>query len=204
MNLTTKERVKVLLAIDAGSTTQDDRIDAEIASVSAAVETHLGRHVQSGSKRTEVYHLPRGWRLLSLRGSPIVSVSTVRVSTTRDFSASELLNANEQYIVEPERGMLRFVTDFEPLSIGLSRHPIAPSYVQVAYDGGMATDVDEFIASFPDLAHAVDLQVAYLHKRSDMPAGDDETGKAGRLPGGSYDWLPAVWRAIEAHKRREW
>ena len=205
MNLTTAARVYSILGLGASPSAEAvARVAEFIATVSADAELHMGRHVQSGFKRTEVYHVPRGWRLLALRGAPIASISTVRTSTTRDFSASELLTANEHYILEDERGTLRFVVDLDQLSIGAVRHAIAPTYVQVSYDGGMAADTDAFVAAYPALAGAVDLQVAYLYKRSDQAAGDEPTGKTGKLPGGSYDWLPVMLRAIESKKRRLW
>lgn len=201
MELTTLARVKAHLEI--ASTNQDVFLGQLIASTSQQIELELARHVQS-TRRTEIYPLRAGWRTIAVRGSPIDGGIAVKASKTRDFTGSDTLVANTDYILEAEVGVVRFMRDFDHFTQGAIGHPIAPTYMQIVYTGGMAADTDSFIAAYPNLASACDMQIRYVYQRKDTLGGDAVIGEAVARFDAPLNLLPAVQRAIDYYKRRSW
>lgn len=162
------------------------------------------RHAEQ-TARTEVYRLPPHKRILSLKGFPVndAVTFTVKVSTTRDFSESTALTEDTDYSLEPEIGVIRFFTRPTGTSHPVSGALIQPAFVQVVYTGGMATNVAGIVSSFPEVARAADLQVAYLWKRRSHPGGNLQLGgQSGTdYQEKEYGYLRAVLDVIGQHKR---
>ncbi|MCX5783679.1 MAG: phage head-tail connector protein [Elusimicrobia bacterium] len=89
-NLTTRERVKLLMGIKDGS--QDTKIDAVIAIVSAAAETYCGRKFLTADYEDEIHN--GGGEYLRVNEFPIISISSI----TEDGKAL----SSEEYTVFPD------------------------------------------------------------------------------------------------------
>ena len=77
-----------------------------------------------------------------------------------------------------------------------------PGVLRVIYAGGMAADEDAFIAAFPDIADACDMQViAHYQRRSQLGAQGVSIGGGNVSYTGPLKLLPEV-RAILAKHRR--
>ena len=152
MDLTTLDRVK--LHLGKTDTTDDVFLGRLITSYSIEFERFLKREVEN-TQRTETYRLKNCKERVCLRAYPVESVSVVRIAGTKsDLSAaSPLLSSDFDY--DPDNGIFEL----------LKSSAYSPLYVRVTYTGGMADDTTAFIAAYPDIANAVDLQVAYHWKR---------------------------------------
>jgi hypothetical protein len=74
--------------------------------------------------------------------------------------------------------------------------------MKITYTGGMAADTAGFISAFPDIAGAVDHQVAYLwHRRNELGIAS-VSGDAGSVSVGADSWLPWVKVILEQYRRR--
>lgn len=168
MDFTTLARVKEALGITGASS--DAVLSQIITSVSNEMERLMDRHAQS-SARTEIYQMRATKRLVLLRGYPVNTAATftVKVSTTADFSSATALTANEEYVLDPVKGEIRFLINYDPIRDPDSGRPIAPIYVEVSYTGGMATDYNNLLALYPELAQAADMQAVHTFKRRATP-----------------------------------
>ena len=188
MDLTTAASVNARRGRDAA----DDAtlLGTLITEVSADAEAFLGRHAEAVA-RTEVYTLRHLQGDVRLNGYPLTAVSSVSISPDLDFAASEIL-AVDSYHTQDSVGRLHLVR----------RASWSPTYLQVAYTGGMGASTAAFMAAFPDISGAVESAVLELLKRADQPGVRDARLRSG---GVSYDeplnMLPLLKRRLEQHKR---
>lgn len=202
--LTTVDRVKSLIR-ETGSG-QDANLTLLITAISAQFEAYTQRNVLK-QQYVEVYPLMRGRRLITLNASPVDMMQAFQVVLTidNDFSDASLapLQRSFHYIIEDDIGLLRFLTDPTPMTMGITGRPAAPVYVKVTYTGGMAADTAAFVAAFPAVSTAVELQVAHLFKRGLSPGGDLKVGNSQATYTKDYDILDAVQRIWNLYRRRE-
>lgn len=209
IDCTTIARVKAHLpGTDAGS---DAVLALLISSVSARMEAECYRWFQS-TERTEVYPLRQPARLITLKGSPVTATDsrgvslasfTVKASSSLSFSASPTLTRNTDYLLEQDRGVLRMLTDLDTFTGGLRTRPIAPAYVQVLYTGGLAADTTAFVAAYPDLAIACEMQVVHeFRRRTNAGAGDAQAGDSSFTHSADLALLTTVREALRPYKRR--
>lgn len=204
MDMTTTARVKEALGITgAGS---DTVLAQMVTAVSIEAERLMDRHAET-TARTELYQMRATKKLVTLKGYPVSAspAAAVKVSTTADFSGSDTLTANEDYILDPVRGELRFLGSFEPLRDGDSGRPVAPVYVQVTYTAGMAASANAFITAYPDIAQAVDMQVVHLFKRRATPGQTaTEMGESSASYVGELAVIALLRETARRHRRMVW
>jgi hypothetical protein len=202
MDYTTAARVKSLLGIGGADTSQDTLIAQLITSTSMRFDNEMRRHGQQ-SARTEVYPVKFTRRLVSLKGAPVPSAGalTVKISDSTDFTAAVTLSKNDDYIIENDAGIIRMITTGTPFTAGSAGRPIAPYYLQVTYTGGLATNTTQLITTYPDLAQACDLQVAYLHRRRLSAGGNFSVGQSSTQYTGDYDLLADVQKTLNKYMR---
>lgn len=200
MDYTTAARVKVLLGIGVADTSQDSFLGQLITATSSRFDQEMRRH-STQSSRTEVYPVKFSRRLVTLKGAPVTTVSTVKISDTTDFTTATTLVVNDDYIVEQDAGVLRLLTQGTPFTAGMNGRPIAPYYLQVVYTGGFATSQANLASAYPDLAEAADLQVAYLHRRRLTPGGNLSVGDSSTQYTKDYNLLDEVRETLAKYKR---
>lgn len=170
IDLTTSARVKAALSIDASDTSQDTWIDAAITSVSQRIEMFIDREVETAT-RTEEYDVSDGRQeTIFLRTYPVTSITSIKNDPSWDFAAATALDS-ELYRLDGDNGEVHFRTE---LAAG-------PKAVQIVYVGGLAADTAAFIAAYPAITGAADIQIAAMFRRRSSPQG--ETIIAGRGAG---------------------
>lgn len=193
IDLTTVTRVKALL--NNASTTFDTLFAQLIRFYSARFEKELGRHIET-VERTEQYDVEVGRSVVALRAYPVVEVTSVKNDGARRFEGDPL-DASVFY-VNVDRGLIEFD--------GVELVP-GPGVLRVTYTAGMtdegATDpTDSFIENYPDLAQAMDLQVAEIYRRKDKLGANNMSFQGG---GVGYEsavkLLPEVERTLALHRR---
>ncbi len=193
MDLTTSARVKEMLdsgGISVGSAI-DTLITQMISTYSQNVERFLGRHVESTS-RTEQYDIEVGQRFFHLPGSPISSITSVKAADDRDFASADAIDT-DNYYADLARGSIEF--DTSPSAVG-------PGTLQIIYEGGMAANTAAFIAAYPDVAQACDMQIAYVISRKDQLGAQSIGMQSGSIGwSGPVDMLPEVKRILEPYRR---
>lgn len=194
MDLTTLTRVKEVLGGLSGVTTEDAILGQLIAGVSARVAAELDREVQVGTL-TEVLDAQVGQKAFPLRGYPVTSITSVKEDTyDGSFGASAATLASSYYRVNKRNGLLSLV-DWSVTG--------EPASIQVVYVGGMAADTAAFVAAFPDIANAVDLQVAMLHRRR-TTIGTSSVAMQGatvQFATDRIEFLPELRDAVHRHRR---
>lgn len=200
--MTTSTRVKEALGItDSGS---DTLIAQLITAASNEVERVMDRHVLT-TARTEVYPVRSVKRLVLLRAYPVTSVSSIKISATYDFTDSTALTANEDYILDTANGVLRFLVDVDPREHPTSGQPLSPLFVQIIYTGGMAADASAFIAAYPEVSQAVDMQCVHWFKRRSSPGQTSTTlGDSSAQFEGELGLLSMVKASARRFKRMTW
>jgi len=192
LSFTTATRVKA--RADIAGTTTDALIADIILEVSQAFEQIMKREGLIVSGRNEVYTLNRFSRVVILKGAPVSAITEIKYHTTRDFSTISGLDALS-YEADMDAGhiLLKFT------------NPHRPAYVQVIYDGGMATDTANLVALFPRLAAACDRECVERLRRRSHPSGNPskKVGKNGSTSSGMSDWdvLPQTRDVLLAHSR---
>ena len=193
MDLTTLARVRALLGFDdATDLSPNDLLTLLITSYSDTFERELDRHTLEAA-RTEIYRVRRQRRTLSLRAAPLtVAPTSIKYSTTKDFSLSTAQTENTDFTVDLELGLIVFL--FSP--------SLKYGWVEIAYTGGMALDTAAFIVAFPAIAIAMDQQVAYHFQRKDNLAGTKVVEGGSTNDFDQLDLLEHSMRAIGHEKRR--
>lgn len=183
IDLTKLDRLKDNKWIKILSTSDkyDSFLGQLITAMSLEAEKFMGRKTKEESQ-TDFFDIRKNTLRLKANGYPVNSGQDIKVywDYLRAFAADTELDS-ERYFWDYENGVL-FLKTY--LAEGFR-------IVKVTYTGGMATDTDDFISKYPDIANAVDEQVAMLFQRR------DELGlKAAGLEGGSLqmfqniEWLP--------------
>lgn len=194
LQMTSIARVREHLKIPDSDTSNDAALELLIDEISRQLEHRMKRHAAQ-APRTENYRLRAGETMISLRGAPVTSVSSVTLSNTPDFTGITTEVLNESYYVDMEEGTLHF-NFVEP-------DPIV--YVRVAYTGGMAPDSDTFQLYWPDIAGVATRQVAHAWQRRNTPGGNVQVGM-GPTSGqtqyiGKYQLLPDAIEITDFHTR---
>lgn len=192
MDLATVARVKTFLAIESDE--HDELLKRLVEAVSAEAAREMDRETKVQS-RTEYFDVERLQQHFVLRAYPVVSVSEVAYDADGIFTSPTLFTqgADWQLLRGGVSGELRFLVPF-PYA--------APGALRVTYLAGMASATDTFMATYPDIAHAVIQQVAFLHQTRHQ-IGQESVGAQGtsvstHLPGGL---LPAVRNTLSRHRR---
>ena len=195
MDLTTKERVKVLTEAGGHGNDSLDTLYAKvITEVSAAVEKYLDRYALEAT-RTETLDVFDGQSVLTLRGYPVNAspAPVVKCDAARAFGSDSVVS-DSLYAIDHETGQVLF-DGFLPTP--------GPRVAAVTYKGGMAADVAGFVSAYPDIAGAVDLQVATLiQRRGNLSAQSAGAGSGNAAWEGSYKLLAEVTRVLDSHARR--
>ena len=136
-----------------GTTTNDTRLTELVNSVDFAFQTWMKRPAEQVSRVELIPVIHEFDRMVVLQASPIVSITTVIISATRDFTGAP--ESASDYTSDAEAGTLHF--DFD-LTAGINT-------MQVTYVGGMAADVAAFKLAYPDIHHWANVQVEYEWER---------------------------------------
>lgn len=201
MDLTTTTRVANL--VNAGGTAPasfNTTVAILIATVSSAVEKYLDRGI-SIAGRTEYFDTTNDQRVFALKAYPVTSVEGVWFDEEQEWGADTELDSSEyRSPVYDPRGLLTLSV---PQKIYISPGvDVAYRSMKVTYTGGMASNTAAFISAFPDIAGAVDHQVAYLwHRRNELGLAS-VSGDAGSVSIGADSWLPWVKVVLEQYRRR--
>lgn len=193
IDLSTTARVKAFLGAGGTSlsTAQDTVIAQLIAFYSARFEHEMGRWTKSEA-RTEQYDIEPGQRMVALKGWPIASIASVKNDDTRTFGSDSVIDPT-LYYANLTKGTLQFDW-IEPVA--------GPGALQVVYTAGMAADTTAFITAYPDLAQALDLQVAEVIRRKDRLGATNMSFQGG---GFGYEaavkLLPEVRTTLDLHRR---
>lgn len=193
MDLTTLERVTLRLFgenKDRGSASNEALLTSLITEMSATVERYLGRGVQSSS-RTEYHDIDEWQRIVSLSAWPVSVVTSVSWST--DAATWTAYTVGTDYLNPLLRtdGQIHFI----------SAPVCGPQSLRVIYTGGMAASTAALITAYPELATAVDMQVAHEYQRR-LDRGLISSG--GITGTGTYSvdmFTPAVQQRLDAFRR---
>lgn len=192
MDLTTTARVQRLLESGGASVGQHATLLGDlIPAVSARIEEYLGRGAETTS-RTEYFDTEPTLFRVVLHAYPVSSVAQVRYDTLRVYDSSAEV-ASSEYAVDTDRGFISF-----------DRYGfvVAARGLKVVYTGGMAATTDAFVAAFPAIAHACDLQVASLiQRRLALGATSVNAGGGSKAWVGGYDLLPEVKAILDLYRR---
>lgn len=197
MDLTTTARVAAIIApgqtLSASTTAALAQL---ITSVSAAAEVVMDRAAQS-SARTEYFTVEPGQRRFSLRAWPVSAVSSVNYDLDNAWTGAAL-DADE--FVSPVYSPTgELVIRYALLA---REHEVdAPSALRVIYTGGMAADAAAFIAAFPDVAEAVELQVAHLWHARNAPGMSSVSGDGGNVSPTADAWVPRALEILRSRRR---
>lgn len=192
-DLTTLERVKALLDIPSDDTVHDAAIGQLVSAVSVRVEKYLNRPLLT-AERTEYLHVKRGQCEYQLAAFPVTSIASVKNSSTFDWAGATAATAGTDYTHDPATGIL----------YQLAAWIAGPRALQVVYTAGMGADTTALVAAYPDLADAVEKQVAEEWRRrggllrsSTSVNGQSETSAAVTL-------LPIVEEILAPLRRPVW
>lgn len=174
---TTLERVKLLGKVQ--DTTDDALLTSLIEDVSEAVQSALGRDLDSGTAHVTYLDQSEGKTRWQLRGFPIAltPAPVVERDETRAWSQGTVtaLEPGLSYAIDYEQGLLvvdepsgRTLEDWQRGGSAV----IAPAFrrvntLRVTYTGGMAGSDIEFVALYGSLARGVDEEVLKLYRRRD-------------------------------------
>jgi len=194
MDMTTIARVKVHVESKGQKIKHDSDVDdlltVLIADYSASFERYLGRQVLVGAT-TEYFDVEPGQRVFFLVGYPVGSVTSVYHDTSRVWTSGEI--ASTAYYLDTSTGYLNID--------GAGLFP-GPGVLRVIYSGGMAANAAAFIVAFPDISHALDIQVAYHYSRTTSLGATSVSGRDGSVTNeGALNLLPTVRAALNGHRR---
>lgn len=197
MNLTTYTRVGVLVVPGETPPASFQSVVGQIiAGVSAAVEQFLGRLIESKS-RTEYLHVDEGCKMFRVSAWPVTSVTSIHFDPNQVFGSDTLLTSDDYFnLTTGDSGVLVMK---QPI---YSPVPFAPASLKIVYTGGMASTTDLFASAYPDIAHAVDLQCAYLYHTRNAVGTTSSSGDSGSYSLQPSDWLPEVKTILERHRAR--
>lgn len=198
MDLTTTTRVATLVnAAGTAPAAFNSTVGQLITNVSAAVESYLDRYAQSGVSRTEYLAVAAGQQVFRLRAYPVVSMSGVYFDLDQTFATA--LDSTEY--LSPVYSDMGMLTMRYPLRLVDGYPDTMPNVLKVVYTGGMASSTANFITAYPDIAGAVDQQVAFLwHQRNNLGTAS-VSGDAGSVSAGADSWLPSVMDVLRRYRR---
>ena len=190
MDLTTTARVAALIGKDF---THDGKAEAQIARLvtlySNSFKTYLNRETLAAAQ-TEYFTVTDG-RMFDLKAYPVTSVTSVYNDSSRVWDTGEI--DSTAYYLNTETGVITFD--------GVGLVP-GPGVLRVIYAGGMAADAAAFIAAFPDIADACDMQViAHYQRRSQLSAQGVSVGGGNVSYTSAIKLLPGVMAVLGKYRR---
>jgi hypothetical protein len=191
MDLTTLARVKTHVASgeDLG-TTHDTYLNGLIDLYSLQAEDMMGRTVTTATY-TEYLDVEPGQHHFMLKAYPITTMSALYHDISRDFSVTAIDTDN--YTTYTGTGEV--VIDKYSLTRGAR-------VLKAVYAGGMATGTSTFITSYPDIANAIDMQVAYhFSRRSSLGRSGESLGPNQISFTQDVNWLPGAKSVLLRHRR---
>ena len=191
LDLTTLARVKAMLDPSYTATDLDALIGSLISAVSAAAEKEMDREALTNTY-TEFFSPQPFQRKFPLAAFPVVSIVSVKEDFDRGFGSGIAALDDTDFTVD----------DYGILTVDNYLMSPGNRTMRVVYSGGMATTAGGFVTAFPDVAVAVDLQVAFLVRRKNQ-LGLTTQGMVGASfqVFGPVEWLPQA-REILANRRR--
>ena len=191
MDITTIERIKEMINIDADNTTNDLVLSNLINSVSIMAENYMGRKVEN-TTYTEYFDVSIGGQIYSLKAYPVTSITTVHNDVDWDYDSDTLVDSTS-YQKSAETGILYVKTS--ALIEGFSA-------LKVVYIGGMATCTEELFDDYADLSAAIERQVAFLYKtRTKIGASSVNSSTGGVSWDLGYQWMKDVKGVLDIYKR---
>jgi len=211
IDLTTLARVKALCDPN-GTTTWKTNAEAVINNlidlVSRRAMTDIMHRGVKSASRTEYFDIMQGQREIYVLGSPIDTSSTITIVSNsdqpRDYSDSDDEidakyyypsndgTSNNLHPANAKMGRIYFETS---LTAG-------PQTLKVTYTGGMAATTTAFLTAYPDIAAAIDEQVADMYKRSiNWGATTEGIIGASFTFESSVNWLVTVRQVLQNHAR---
>ncbi len=192
MDMTTEARVKALLGEKvAHDSAEETLIGRLITLYSQSFESYLHRTVLAASDVTEYFDVAWGQTVFALKAYPVTDVTSIYNDTSREWTAGDL--DTDQYHLDTEHGLL--TVDKISLVAGVAA-------LRVIYDGGMAADAAAFIAAFPEIADACDMQViAHFQRRSHLGAQAVSSGSGNVSHAGPLKILPEVKATLGKYRR---
>jgi hypothetical protein len=183
---------------------RDAWLGVAIKSISARVEQALRRPLLSEA-RTEHFTIAKNDdQVFRLLGTPVNSSATFEVwsDSDRDFTSDTKIDATD-YHVDDNTGLSVVAEAY--LDRGFK-------VIKVSYTGGMATEGTGFRTAYPDIAEAVNMQVAFDYEGRNRLGQVSNTGPDGSIsvydnspddigPGG---FLETLKEAIRRHRRRDY
>lgn len=168
MDLTTLTRVKTSLG-GISSSAYDTLLSQIITDVSARFERYMRRQVYQTTV-TKTFPLSQLSTVITLDAAPVTSITSIKyASHPSDFAATTAMDTDNYVLEDSAAGHVRFLVQ-TPLN---DRR--RPGYVQIVYVGGMAASVGDFIAAYPDITRAADVQCGYEFQRRNTPGGNVTT-----------------------------
>ena len=193
MNLTTRARVRAYMSVSEtlpASTTLDSWLDARIEEWSLRAEAVMDRRLSTATY-TEYLDARPGQQVFSLKAYPVNSVTSLTEDVDREFSGATI--AADNYSCQTGTGIVRL--DGYTMTGG-------PGTLKVVYVGGMAATAASFAASYPEIASALDEQVAYaFERRSNLGRSSVSAGPGSVSYTGPLDWLPHVKHVLLRNRR---
>lgn len=194
MNLTTIARVKSLLGGNI-TTASDTLLTTIVEDVSSRFERYMRRQILKQTN-SEDYPLRRGSTVLSLKATPVESITSLKYAgNPSQFASTTALDAELYALENDEAGLVRFLGQMSLTSARL------PGYVRAVYVGGMAEDTADFIDLWPDIARACDQQCAEEFRRRNTPGGNVSSEAGGTQFNGQLDLLEGVQRTLDGYRR---
>src|SRR5688572_13101372 len=189
MNLTTITRVKASLG-GISTADHDNMLVNIVESVSARMERYMRRQVLRRTL-TETVPLEQYGTTYTLDTAPVTALTSVKYvshpSQTDDATAMDATN----YVLEDASvGLVRLTFDAYLNSRRL------PGYLVFTYTGGMADDTADFVATYPDIAHAADLQCAHEFLRRNSPGGNASSETSSTAYTGDLELLATVKQTL--------
>jgi hypothetical protein len=137
-------------------------------------------------------------REFPLRAWPVTAVTDANFDMDQAWTGSALAATDYFSPIFSTTGSLIMKYDLVPAASPRD----ATSALRVRYTGGMAATTAAFIAAFPDVAEAVDLQVAFLWHQRNTIGASSVSGDGGSANAGSDTWVPRALELLRARRRR--
>jgi len=209
LDFTSLARVRSVLGFQDDDRTKDADLSRLIRAVSGDMEDEMRRFFKVAAY-TEILDLLPPNLMVVLSGTPVLDTPApvVELSNTRDFTNDfTTLVRGSDFVLENDTGKVRMMGAVRGVRDPYSGQVLGPAYVRVQYTGGAAETQYELEQSYPRIAEAAELQVAYEFQRQKSPGGNVRVGAGSTDFGDRFheqgiNWLPLVRRVLEYHKRR--
>jgi hypothetical protein len=154
----------MVITLDSQLPDTKDRkaLELIIKSVSRKVERYLGRTIEIGT-RTERFDVPRftdGYYRVS--AFPISSSEEIAPGVPNPLKLKNggSVIDRDKYMVNYKKGTFA-INKYD----GTALVQVGFEQFEITYHGGMASDTDDFVSLYPDIAYEVALQVIFEFKR---------------------------------------